>query len=65
MVSSFSARMIGFVPVPLPGSKSGDQIRFIVPDEGNVWIGAVNGGLYRWRSGRGGPVAARRRSPGR
>lgn len=41
-----------FVPVPLPGSKPREQIRFIVPDEGNLWIGAVNGGLYRWRSGQ-------------
>jgi signal transduction histidine kinase/ligand-binding sensor domain-containing protein len=42
-----------FVPVPLPGAQDGDGIRFIVPDgPDTVWIGAVRGGLYRWRDGR-------------
>jgi signal transduction histidine kinase/ligand-binding sensor domain-containing protein len=42
-----------FVPVPLPGAKSGNLIQFIVPDGPNtVWIGARGGGLYRWREGR-------------
>ncbi|MBW8780261.1 MAG: ATP-binding protein [Verrucomicrobia bacterium] len=42
-----------FVPVPLPGAQSGDAIRFIVPDgPDTVWIGALRGGLYRWRDGR-------------
>ncbi|MBW8781369.1 MAG: hypothetical protein JF599_05735 [Verrucomicrobia bacterium] len=42
-----------FVPVPLPGVQPGDGIRFIVPDgPDTVWIGALRGGLYRWRDGR-------------
>ncbi|MCP5532299.1 MAG: hypothetical protein H7A48_03945 [Akkermansiaceae bacterium] len=42
-----------FEPVPLPGTRLDDQIRFIVPDgPETVWIGAWNSGLYRWRSGR-------------
>ena len=42
-----------FVPVPLPGAQPGDGIRFIVPDgPDTVWIGALRGGLYRWRDGR-------------
>jgi signal transduction histidine kinase/ligand-binding sensor domain-containing protein len=42
-----------FVPVPLPGTKPGDSILFIVPDGPNtVWIGAWGGGLHRWQEGR-------------
>ncbi len=42
-----------FVPVPIPGAQPGDGIRFIVPDgPDTVWIGALRGGLYRWRDGR-------------
>ncbi|MEO7098157.1 MAG: two-component regulator propeller domain-containing protein, partial [Luteolibacter sp.] len=42
-----------FVPVPLPGAKPGDSVQFIVPDgPDTVWIGALRGGLYRWRDGR-------------
>ena len=42
-----------FVRVPLPGARSGDCIQFIVADgPDTVWIGALNGGLYRWRAGR-------------
>ncbi|HSH93237.1 MAG TPA: two-component regulator propeller domain-containing protein, partial [Roseimicrobium sp.] len=42
-----------FVPVPLLGAQPGDGIRFIVPDgPDTVWIGALRGGLYRWRDGR-------------
>ncbi|HSH96380.1 MAG TPA: two-component regulator propeller domain-containing protein, partial [Roseimicrobium sp.] len=42
-----------FVPVPLPGAKRGDFVHFIVPDgPDTVWIGALRGGLYRWRGGR-------------
>ncbi|MEO7098290.1 MAG: two-component regulator propeller domain-containing protein, partial [Luteolibacter sp.] len=42
-----------YVPVPLPGAQDGDGIRFIVPDgPDTVWIGALRGGLYRWRDGR-------------
>ncbi len=42
-----------FAPVPLPGVQPGDGIQFIVPDgPDTVWIGAIRGGLYRWRDGR-------------
>ena len=42
-----------FVPVPLPGEKSNEQVRFIVPDEDDtVWIGVFGGGIYRWRAGQ-------------
>jgi signal transduction histidine kinase/ligand-binding sensor domain-containing protein len=42
-----------FVPVPLPGAQHRDGIQFIVPDGPHtVWIGALRGGLYRWRDGR-------------
>ena len=42
-----------FVPVKLPGAKSGDFVQFIVPDDPNtVWIGVLRRGLYRWRDGR-------------
>ncbi len=42
-----------FVPVPLPEAMPGESIRFIVPDEQDtVWIGALDGGLYRWKAGR-------------
>ena len=41
-----------FQPVPLPGAKEGESIRFLVPDEADtMWIGARDGGLYRWRNG--------------
>jgi signal transduction histidine kinase/ligand-binding sensor domain-containing protein len=46
-----------FVPVPLPGAKAGEPIRFIVADgEDAVWIGALGGGLYRWRAGKTGKL---------
>ncbi|MGB8355404.1 MAG: hypothetical protein WCD79_16015 [Chthoniobacteraceae bacterium] len=49
----FLRRNDQFVPVPLPGAKPGEQIRFIVPDEKDtVWIGVFNGGLYRRRAGQ-------------
>jgi signal transduction histidine kinase len=41
-----------FVPVGLPGARGGESIRFLVPDGDSVWIGARDGGLLRWRSGR-------------
>ena len=42
-----------FLPVPLPGAHTGEIIRFIVPDANDtVWIGALQGGLYRWRGGQ-------------
>ena len=42
-----------FTRVLLPGAGEGDVVQFIVPDvEGSVWIGALQGGLYRWRAGR-------------
>lgn len=41
-----------FAPVALPGAKPGQQVQFIVPDGKNVWFGAVEAGLYRWRDGR-------------
>jgi signal transduction histidine kinase/ligand-binding sensor domain-containing protein len=42
-----------FVPIPLPGAQHGDGIQFIVPDgPDTVWIGALRGGLYRWRDGQ-------------
>lgn len=42
-----------FQPVPLPDAKKGERIEFIVPGSGDsLWIGALKGGLYRWRSGR-------------
>ncbi|MGC3988637.1 MAG: two-component regulator propeller domain-containing protein [Chthoniobacteraceae bacterium] len=42
-----------FEPVPLPGIEPGDQIRFIVAEgRDTVWIGALEGGLYRWQSGQ-------------
>lgn len=41
-----------FQPVPLPGGKEGESIRFLVPDEADtMWIGARDGGLYRWQNG--------------
>jgi signal transduction histidine kinase/ligand-binding sensor domain-containing protein len=41
-----------FMPVELPGARGGESIRFIVPDGANVWIGARDGGLFRWRAGQ-------------
>lgn len=42
-----------FLPVPLPGAKPGETVRFIVADQDNsVWIGTYRGGLYRWREGK-------------
>jgi signal transduction histidine kinase/ligand-binding sensor domain-containing protein len=42
-----------FEPVSLPGAKSGQPVRFLVPDgRETVWIGAFGAGLYRWRGGR-------------
>lgn len=42
-----------FDPVTLPEARSGEPVRFIVPDdEGSVWIGTDGGGLYRWHAGR-------------
>ncbi|HEY8903777.1 MAG TPA: two-component regulator propeller domain-containing protein, partial [Chthoniobacterales bacterium] len=42
-----------FQPVPLPDGKKGERIEFIVPTgKDTLWIGALGGGLYRWRAGR-------------
>lgn len=42
-----------FTPVPLPGARPDEAIRFIVPDgHDTVWIGAYSGGLYRWHAGQ-------------
>lgn len=41
-----------FMPVPMPGAKPRQSIRFIVPDgPDTVWVGASGGGLARWRAG--------------
>ncbi|MCF7786528.1 MAG: ATP-binding protein [Prosthecobacter sp.] len=41
-----------FMPVPMPGAKPRQSIRFIVPDgPDTVWVGASGGGLARWRTG--------------
>lgn len=41
-----------FLPVPLPGAKSGDPVRIIVPDGADtVWIATAKGGIFRWRAG--------------
>jgi signal transduction histidine kinase/ligand-binding sensor domain-containing protein len=43
----------GFVEAPMPDPQPGDMVTFLVPDgPDTVWIGRMQGGLYRWRSGR-------------
>ncbi len=42
-----------FARVLLPDARRGESIQFIVSDgPDSVWIGALKGGLYRWREGR-------------
>jgi signal transduction histidine kinase/streptogramin lyase len=41
-----------FIQVPLPGGEAGGQVRFIVADGDQVWIGLERTGIYRWRAGK-------------
>jgi signal transduction histidine kinase/ligand-binding sensor domain-containing protein len=49
----FQRKKDQFVHVLLPGAKTDEPVRFIVPDKDDiVWIGTRGGGLYRWQAGQ-------------
>ena len=39
-------------PVELPEAELDWSVRFILPEEGRVWIGSLLGGLYCWKDGK-------------